>query len=851
MAGSDAVVNLIVNADGAEGTITAEIRRIVNDAERTAPTIDLRVDIDNTSVVNAINALGDRMRDVQSSTRDTDNETNRLSATFQRLGSVAGSIAPIAGRMAGIGLAAGGAVPLVGALVQSLTNIAPAAAAGVTAFVGIQAASGTLKLALSGVSDAINEVFSSKSTPEKLQKALEGLSPEARKFVGEIQKMKKGFDDLRLDTQDTLFRGLNDTLRETATAVMPQVRLTTNQMATSFNAMAKGVGTAAQGLAKDGTLGAALGSATTSMQLLERVPGQVVTAIGQIAKAGGPLLEDFARAASGVADRISKSLSGAAKSGALQNAVDRAADALRQLGRVASNIGEILGNVFGAVTSSGNGLFDTLEKITQTLADATATDAFQSALRTLSETASTLADNVLPLVSTAFQVLGPVIDALGPPVQRVLDTLGPVLNDILKQLGPVLLAAAVAVGQLLDALAPLIPIAGQLIEAILPVLTPLLEAVGRIFAALAPVVATLAQTFADTFIPAIEQLIPLITMLADFIARWVEVMAPLANEILPLVFRALFIIVPIATALLEALLPLIEGTLNFAVAIAERLVPAIVHGIEFIKSIGRAFQDLAGGAISGVIIPALQALGALLTGDFSRAASLGRQAITTMVLGIVSEVSKLPGRVQAAAAGLAAAVAGRVLEATGAAVRGMASLRDQVAVQAAKIPIAVAGRLSGLGGLLVSAGRALIGGFISGMLSRLGEVAGAAARVVGAAARFFPHSPAKEGPFSGRGWTLFSGRAVIRDFAKGIEQQTGKLRTVLSQSLALPTSSTVSGTLNASQTAGQFAATTFMRTSTPLVQVYLGNELLTDFVDTRVVINNDVRDRQASQGVRI
>ncbi|MCL7660572.1 hypothetical protein M8360_34925, partial [Klebsiella pneumoniae] len=33
---------------------------------------------------------------------------------------------------------------------------------------------------------------------------------------------------------------------------------------------------------------------------------------------------------------------------------------------------------------------------------------------------------------------------------------------------------------------------------------------------------------------------------------------------------------------------------------------------------------------------------------------------------------------------------------------------------------------------------------------------------------FFPFSPAKEGPFSGKGYTLYSGRALTSDFAKGM-----------------------------------------------------------------------------------
>lgn len=87
--------------------------------------------------------------------------------------------------------------------------------------------------------------------------------------------------------------------------------------------------------------------------------------------------------------------------------------------------------------------------------------------------------------------------------------------------------------------------------------------------------------------------------------------------------------------------------------------------------------------------------------------------------------------------------------------------------------------LGDLGGILASAGRALIGGFISGIKSKIGEVASAASSVVSAARDYFPFSPAKRGPFSGRGYTLYSGRALIQGFQTGITDQTPDLRAQL------------------------------------------------------------------------
>lgn len=72
---------------------------------------------------------------------------------------------------------------------------------------------------------------------------------------------------------------------------------------------------------------------------------------------------------------------------------------------------------------------------------------------------------------------------------------------------------------------------------------------------------------------------------------------------------------------------------------------------------------------------------------------------------------------------------------------------------------------------LSGSGASLIGGFISGMQSMLGEATRVASGIVQAVRNFFPGSPAKEGPFSGKGWVSYSGRAVVDSFAKGMEDR--------------------------------------------------------------------------------
>ena len=69
---------------------------------------------------------------------------------------------------------------------------------------------------------------------------------------------------------------------------------------------------------------------------------------------------------------------------------------------------------------------------------------------------------------------------------------------------------------------------------------------------------------------------------------------------------------------------------------------------------------------------------------------------------------------------------------------------------------------------MVEAGRSLGEAFAQGIADTQRQIEEAANNAVGAARDFFPFSPAKKGPFSGRGWVLYSGQAVGSAFAQGI-----------------------------------------------------------------------------------
>lgn len=122
------------------------------------------------------------------------------------------------------------------------------------------------------------------------------------------------------------------------------------------------------------------------------------------------------------------------------------------------------------------------------------------------------------------------------------------------------------------------------------------------------------------------------------------------------------------------------------------------------------------------------------------------------------------------------------------------------------IPKRIFDALGNVGSMLYDSGKKIIQGLIDGLKSMAGKVKDVAKDILNGVRNLFPFSPAKEGPFSGKGWTRYSGEALIKDFALGIDKASSiSFNTALGAldnvSVALnPMTSTPGGIASASTT---------------------------------------------------
>lgn len=167
---------------------------------------------------------------------------------------------------------------------------------------------------------------------------------------------------------------------------------------------------------------------------------------------------------------------------------------------------------------------------------------------------------------------------------------------------------------------------------------------------------------------------------------------------------------------------------------------------------GVVFPVIA-GAFNGLDLsgPAFNAAGTFLN-------TLAAVPWDTATQGITAAFNALPGALSGIAASAAASF-----------IVHLNQLPGQARAVAVQIPAAFVINLAG-------SGAAMVASFAAGIRSQIGEAVAAANAVVSAVKRLFPHSPAKEGPLSGQGYTDHSGEALVKDFAKGIESQASAAR---------------------------------------------------------------------------
>lgn len=374
--------------------------------------------------------------------------------------------------------------------------------------------------------------------------------------------------------------------------------------------------------------------------------------------------------------------------------------------RVAIILGTLLGSVPGIVAEVGPVAAQALQ------------DTFMTAAQTLHDMLPQEAQSALDGVVEKFQSSG-LADAVGNSLSSIAD-FGAKAADGISQLMESFdeSSAMEAAATVIDTVAGFI---GHLADQAGEYLMPVLEAAGEALSAFFQAVAD-AQVWLE----------PLATFLGDVLVAALEV-----------VVAAFTFAVDTVTLLVNA----VTEFVNFLMG-----VPASVQS--FVDQVGAFFgqlPDLIGGFLAGVIA----SIGAWVVGIVAQAVQAGSQFLSS----VGSFFGQLPGQVGGFLSSVIGTVGGWV-----------SSMGGKAAEAASTFGSNLINGLMGIVGQAQSAGRAIIQGVIDGITGMIGAAGSAIEGVLSTIASYLPHSPAKRGPFSGKGWTPYSGRAIVHGLAEGIAE---------------------------------------------------------------------------------
>lgn len=414
-------------------------------------------------------------------------------------------------------------------------------------------------------------------------------------------------------------------------------------------------------------------------------------------------------------------------------------------GGLANSLGLIGGPVGVAVAALG-GLIATTPRLKSAFG-AQLSALFQNLKNTLSGMGPAF-ETFKKTLSLAFKDVGPsligslesVINSVGAIFQQLIGVIPQIVEPLLTGFGQM----APAIGQTLTAIASaisevmaLLPPLASIIQALMPVITTVMNVIGQVASIIVNLVSTVLPPLLDVVNALIQPILSMITTLLPPLNAVIQALIP--------------IIMQIVAALAEIIAPIGQ--------IVAQIAGAVMPIIQQLGSIVQSVANLVAWAINSLLLPAFSAMAPAVTSAVGTV-----KAVFSTISGIISGIVNV---VSGIISGNWGQVWNGFKQIVSSAVKGLGSI-------VGGIRDTVLNALSGAGQWLVQSGKAIIDGLISGIK---GAISGAKDAVSGALQSIrdlFPFSPAKEGPFSGRGWVLYSGRSITAAFAQGVTDNAGK-----------------------------------------------------------------------------
>jgi hypothetical protein len=391
---------------------------------------------------NYARALGrqsDAQRDASKTLRSLTNDMDNAGSAGKQLNTVIQDIGTAAfktGRGLGTMLAGPAIFGLmeIGRTALTATQslwLLPAAAAAAGAGMG------TLSLATAGFSDTIKDI----RDPEKFAEAIQALSPAAQQAALTIRNLLPEFDALKNATQDAFFDRLGAQIERLSTAYLPSIQRLTVGIADSFNQMMTGVSN--QSMTPDTTaaMQQTFNNIGTFFQNLVPAAQSLTQALTDITSVGSSFLPGLAADISSAAANFASFIRQASESGKLDEWIQQGIDAVKILGQLVWDLGQIVYRVFGPDGQATiNEFRDSLKTISEILGllmldTQTWSASWKEELDSMHGPLGSLRDGIMDIPEAFAFVANKAID-MANTVKHALDEMATNATNVVNFLNP-------------------------------------------------------------------------------------------------------------------------------------------------------------------------------------------------------------------------------------------------------------------------------------------------------------------------------------------------------------------------------------------------------------------------------
>lgn len=370
-------------------------------------------------------------------------------------------------------------------------------------------------------------------------------------------------------------------------------------------------------------------------------------------------------------------------------------------------------------------------------------------------------------LATGTNIVTMVINAITQSMPQLSNAFGKIVPALVKGLSDALPVLLPAVAQMITAITTaLVENAPMLIESGLMLLQGLVDG---IFAALPVLISALPQiitTFMNGLLQGLPRILEMGTKLLQSIIDGILQTLPALIAMLPQ------IITTVINGLVQALPQIIQAGVGMLNALINGLIQAIPMLIEALPTIITTIVDTLLNNLPQIIEAGIQLLIGVITGivqAIPQLIAMLPQIITTIVSTLVQNIPKIISAGIQILVGL---------------VTGIVQAIPQIGGAIAQVGSSIMSAVAGFPRMLFESGKKIISGLIDGIKSMFSSAKNAVSGFLSGIRNLLPFSPAKEGPFSGHGWTLYSGMSIAEALADGMQRRGHLFKEAVADTLA-------------------------------------------------------------------